>query len=515
MRLPAVFPFCFAATLAAQTPFCSQIRTLTEGSPSHWGVSVNALDGTPLCGIDDAKLFRPASNNKIFTTAAALALVGAEHTFETRVTGRLDPKTGAVQGDLTLVGGGDANLDAQDLPYVHSAAPHPPLAFHDLEDLAKQLAAQGVKTVNGDVVGDDTLFPYEPYGFSWELDDLVYGFGAPVSVLTIADNQLALTITPAKTGVAEVSLDQHGLGYYTVVADVNTVPANATGVGVQLQRLPGSRILRVFGSVRQGAEPEVEHIAIDDPAAFAALAFRSVLAEHGIVVKGSWRSQHAPVRDGIGFLEALRLPDAGEAAIAAGGASPKACSSPHPAGPPTLAVHLSAPLGQDVVFTDKTSQNLHAELLLHAVAERNPCAAPSTVEGARMIRAFLLHAGVQPDDFVLYDGSGLSSHDLVAPRAFTQLLGYAAKQPWFADFKAALPVGGVDGSLAGRFTETLRGKVFAKTGSLGETRTLSGYLTAASGNTVIFSIMVDNHPPGSSADRQLMDQVVEQIAATN
>ena len=129
---------------------------------------------------------------------------------------------------------------------------------------------------------------------------------------------------------------------------------------------------------------------------------------------------------------------------------------------------------------------------------------------------FVEHAGVDKDDFVFYDGSGLSGHDLVTPRATVRLLQYAAGQPWFADWKESLPVGGEDGTLGSRFGKApLKDHVFAKTGTLGEARALSGYLDCASGRTVIFSIMVGNHAPGSNADRDVMDKVVAAIAAGN
>ena len=291
--------------------------------------------------------------------------------------------------------------------------------------------------------------------------------------------------------------------------------------GIDIERLPGSRTLRVFGSIPADAPPDVEEIAIDDPAAFAAMAFRQVLTAHGITVQGTTRALHRPSRNGSGFLTQLRQPlDPEEAAhkhVAVPAACPTAPSSP------TLATHTSAPLAQDVTYTNKVSQNLHAELLLHALGLLTPCSDGSTVAGARTIRSFVTQVGispaaVSPDDFVLYDGSGLSSHDLVAPRAFTQLLVFAATQPWFPTFKASLPVGGVDGSLASRFPGPLQGKVFAKTGSLGESRALSGYLTTASGTTLAFSIMDDNHPPSSPGhtpdDRTLMDHLLELLAAS-
>jgi D-alanyl-D-alanine carboxypeptidase/D-alanyl-D-alanine-endopeptidase (penicillin-binding protein 4) len=519
MRTALLLALLATAADAQPSPVCTQIQALTAASPAHWGVSVTTLDGATICAIDAAKLFRPASNNKLLTTAAALAILGPNHTFETKVTGMLDPATGVVQGDLTLVGGGDANLDSGDLPYnPHPPQPAPPFAFHDLEDLAAQLAAKGVKSVTGDIVADDTLFPYQPYVSSWELEDVVGNDGPPVSALTIADNQLKLTVTPgAVNGPAAVTLDQHGVPFYTIVAEVQTRPAKSVA-GFQIERYPGSRILHVYGAIAADAPPESEEVSIDDPAAYAAMALQQVLEAHGITVAGVAKAEHRSSNlSGEGFLTQLQIPLDRETRTLSGESLPYSCMSP--LRPPTLATHTSAPLAEDVVYTDKVSQNLHAELMLHALGRVVPCFEGSTVAGARMVRAFLLKVGVAPDDFLLYDGSGLSSHDLVAPRALTQLLAYADKQPWFSDFKAALPVGGTDGSLTNRFTgedqPQLKGKVFAKTGSLGESRALSGYVTAASGQTLAFSLMDDNHPPSTTADRTLMDQILALIAAAN
>jgi len=194
------------------------------------------------------------------------------------------------------------------------------------------------------------------------------------------------------------------------------------------------------------------------------------------------------------------------------------CGVSNDAGDRELAVHQSVTVAEDVVVTNKLSQNLHAELLLHqlGVAFSDDQDGGSTVQGLRVVRQFLLNSGIDKDDFVFFDGSGLSGHDLVTPRATARLLQYASGQPWFADWKSSLPVGGVDGSLEERFAKApLKGKVFAKTGTLGEARALSGYLECASGKTVIFSIMVGNHLPQTHADRDVMDRIVAAIAAAN
>ena len=525
---------CLAASLcAAQTPATptppsladqiAQILSTPEVTRDHWGIYISTVDGTPIYGLNEAQLFQPASNTKLYTTSAAMALLGPDHTLETRVTGNLDPKSGVVKGDLTLVGSGDANLDSEDLPYVPPAArpktpegkplPHQPNPMHDINNLVAQLVAKGVKEIHGDIVGDDTLFPWEPYPQDWSIDDAVWGYGAPVSALTISDNELRLEIDPGSTvgQPATVALEQ-AVPYYTIQNQTQTVATKAEATGVQVERMIGSRVLRLYGSIAFKDEADVEHVAIEDPAEYAAMALRSALMEHGIAVTGPARAQHRISSNGTGFLRALHGPLDAEQAVVAGGDVSSRCAIPTESNH-VLAAHQSAPLAQNVLFTNKVSQNLHAELLLHQSGRLSVGCDGSTVEGARMIRAFLIHAGLDPNDFIFFDGSGLSGHDLTTPRATAKLLSYATTQPWFAAWRASLPIAGEDGSLIERFKSgPAKDHVFAKTGTLSEARALSGYLDAASGRTIIFSIMVGNHLPGS-ADRDAMDKIVAAIQA--
>jgi len=498
------------------TPLGKQVETLLEDpavSRAHWGIAVTRLDGTPLYGHDEGKLFRPASNNKIFTTATAMALLGPGKKFDTRVFGKLNA-TGTVTGDLTLVGGGDANFGADDLPYApHSEsssgtpAPPKPPALTDLKALVDQLVARGVKRITGDVVGDDTLYPYEPYAESWAQDDEVWGYGAPVSALSIANNQLELVVTPGQP--AKIQLQQN-VPYYRVQSEVETVAAGQRADGIQVERLPSSRVIRVYGSMAADAAPDGEEVAIADPAEYAAKALRRMLVRRGITVTGKARAKHQPPADAGSYRAELLAADPCDATQCR-----IECRTPPP--PPAaemLASHTSAPLAEDVVLTNKVSQNLHAELFLHNLGRQSACGDGSILVGARLIRANLLHAGLDPDDFLFFDGSGLSDHDLVAPRATATFLAYVAKQPWFPQWKASLPDSGENGSLAHRFPDApVKGHIFAKTGTLGESRALSGYLDAASGRTVIFSIFVDDHTPATTADRATMDKIVTAIAA--
>ena len=518
------------------TPLGAQIAALLADpgvSRAHWGVAVTAMDGTPIFGLDEGKFFRPASNAKLYTTAAAMAMLGPNATVTTKIYGDLDAN-GTVAGDLRIVGAGDANLASDDLPYVPPSqrpkGPQPqPVALDDLSALADQLLAKGVKRVTGRVVGDDTLFVHEPFADSWDVGDLVWGYGAPVTALTIADNEMKLTVAPGtvagpkgheRRGPVTVTLEQNGVPYYTVDSQVETTPVG-TGGHVNVDRLPGNRVLRVYGSMAVDAEPDVEHVSIDNPALYAAMALKQMLVERGIAVDGDATVVHREMRDGHGFLSSVDAPLTECEQTVVNGNPPCAPSCPVAVRPAVLAAHDSAPLADDVKLTLKVSQNLHAELLLRRLGSwwQGDCTiatSGSTVQGARIVRGFLLRAGLDPADFVLYDGSGLSSHDLVTPRATAQLLAYATKQPWFAQWKAALPVGGEDGTLSARFPDApLKDHLFAKTGTLGESRGLSGYVDTASGKQVIFSIFVDDHAPNGSKDREVMDKIVAAIAANN
>jgi len=327
----------------------------------------------------------------------------------------------------------------------------------------------------------------------------------------VNDNQLELTVKPAtatgKPATVELLPD---IGYYKLQVTVQTVAAEVPA-SIRIDRGMGSRLVRVGGTVAIGA-PYSTEIAIEDPAEFAAQALKQALEAHGIKVDGKAVAHHRSALDTSGFSDESHTPlpklpheapaDQSEMTV---------CNDDCP----LRVEHRSPTLAEDIVLTLKVSQNLHAELLLRRLGKQYGTDG-STAQGARVVRQFLLNAGLDGDDFIFYDGSGLSGHDLVTPRATAKLLAYATQQPWFAQWRAGLPVGGEDGTLAGRFAKPpLKDHLFAKTGTLSEARALSGYVDCASGQTVIFSVMVDNHAPNTPADRDVMDRIVAAIAANN
>jgi D-alanyl-D-alanine carboxypeptidase/D-alanyl-D-alanine-endopeptidase (penicillin-binding protein 4) len=475
---------------------------------AHWGISVVALNGSPIYQLNDGQYFNPASNAKLFTTATAYALLPSGLTFTTLVSSSGPVSSeGAVRGDITIFGVGDPNISARTMPYgMKTERTGPPLAA--LEDMADQIVRHGVHSVSGDIVGDDTWFVYERYGAGWSWDDLQWGFGAPVSALTVNDNEVYLNAAPAaQVGqIAPASWDP-ATAYYTLNNSLTTSPAgDPAKPGVE--RSPGSMTVRIFGWTPLGQPGLHEALAIEDPAEYAARSLRAMLIERGVEVSGRARAQHRLPTDSSDFLAAQQQSIELHPITALNVQAPNA-------GPTLLASHVSPPLGDDLVVTNKVSQNLHAEIALRTLGKLESSDG-SLVEGTRVVRQFLISAGIAPTDFVLFDGCGLSVSDLATPRAFTTLLTYAARQSWSEAFRTSLPVGGVDGTLSTRFKQPLlNGKVFAKTGTLGEARALSGYLVAASGQTVVFSIMCTDHSPSTAADRTAMDKIVAAIAESN
>jgi D-alanyl-D-alanine carboxypeptidase/D-alanyl-D-alanine-endopeptidase (penicillin-binding protein 4) len=179
-----------------------------------------------------------------------------------------------------------------------------------------------------------------------------------------------------------------------------------------------------------------------------------------------------------------------------------------------LAHRTSVPLAQDITLTNKVSQNLHAELLLRLLGKTLGTDG-SFEEGTRVVRQFMVSAGVDDNDMFFYDGSGMSMDDRVTPRALTKLLTYAARQPWGEAWRETLPVAGVDGTLSSRFKDSpVKGRIWAKTGTLAESNCLSGYVAGASGKTLAFSIMVNGHRPNSTDESKAIDRIAEAIAAT-
>lgn len=443
---------------------------------TRFGLMVTDPDGKEIVAINPDGRFIPASNTKIYTTVTAFALL----------PGINQPDTGGgatvtlVGQDVVLAGRGDARMSSADDCTVDCLA-----------TLADAIAAKTKHVRN--IIGDDTIFPDQRWspGMSW--NNIPSSSGTGISALTLDDNELKLTITPARPGEpAKADL----WPYFTIDNQAKTVAGAETELG--WDRDPNGKTLRITGTIGADAKPKTWKLGIDDPADYAAWRLKVLLEARGVKVKGQVQTRHRP-------LAPIDDPEyRAKKGVALARAVPAA---------PALASLTPAPVAEDLKHINKVSQNLHAELTLRrlAVLQGNGAIA----DGVAQVQSVLEKAGVPRTAWDLSDGSGMSSYNRVSPRSSVTLLRWVSAQPWAVQFRETLPIAGVDGTLSRRFKGTpLEGKVFAKTGTLNATNALAGYFTGASGKTYTFAFYANDVPGDVSATRY-MDDVLNLVAAAN
>ena len=476
-----------ALALVAASPAQAWAQTLQQrvetgleaAAPgTRFGLVVADEDGRELVAIDPEGRFVPASNTKLLTTAAAFAtLAGLDQADSSGGAAvRLD-RNGDGPADLILRGHGDARMSSA-----------PDCVVDCLAALADAVAAS-TRLVRH-VVGDDSLFPDQRWspGMSW--NNIPTRSGTAISALSLDDNEVAMRVLPTAPGhPPSIEL----LSYYIVDNRAMTVAAGSTELG--FDRLPGSRIVRLMGTIVAGAAPVILRLGVDDPAHYAAWRLKSLLEARGVRVVGEAQARHRPF---MPFDDPRRRNGA---------------PAPRPPEPEALARLTPEPLAADLARINKASQNLHAELLLRRLGRVQ--GSGSVEDGIATIAAMLDRAGVPRSGWDLSDGSGMSTYNRLAPRAVVTLLRWIAAQPWGEAWRGTLPVAGVDGTLANRFRGTpLEGRLFAKTGTLNATNALSGYMIGRSGRTLTFSFYANDVPEAGSA-AAIMDSVLALIAAEN
>jgi D-alanyl-D-alanine carboxypeptidase/D-alanyl-D-alanine-endopeptidase (penicillin-binding protein 4) len=482
------------------------VLTEAHAARGYWGILVADRDtGEVLYELNADHFFMPASNAKIFTTALALATLGRDYRFRTTLESQAPlGSDGRIAGDLRLVGRGDPDLSNRVFPYAGRFERDGPVE-KVLAEMADAAVAKGLKEVDGDIVADDSYFPYDPFPEGWTTGDLFFTFGAPVSAIAFNENSFSIDVRPGiRIGSTAVITTEPNAASDAFRSEITTSsPGSAPAFAVVRQ--PGVDFILVRGSIPLGHAPVQLEFAMTQPAETAALVLKQLLEARGVRVTGSTVAQHASPPETTAAGEPV-FPSTG----------PPASPPPAPVAA-VLAEHLSPPLIECIRMTNKISQNLHAELLLRTVG-REKSGLGSTAAGLKVERDFLAAAGIADGDVVLSDGSGLSRDDLVTPRAVVALLEYAARQPWGSGFLSTLPVAGVNGTLQDRMKDTPAwGRIEAKTGSHEDAHALSGYATSESGESLVFAIFGNNNrqhgPDATTALDAIATAMVETLGA--
>ena len=474
---------CFLAPwhpVSAQT-LTKRLDSLLDAPPLNrhlWGIAIADSNGRTIFSRNADRLFIPASNTKLLVTAAAAVLLPPDWTARTSLYATGPVANGVLQGHLVLYGRGDPTMGRRCFSVdTTQAGACQADAFAPLRDLARGLAARGVTSVAGDVIGDGSFFEPAIIHPTWETGDLAWWYAAPVSGLGFTDNSLEVTTTATTPGAPATITLWPDLGNAALENRTRTV-AEGSRSTFDIVRDGTGRFIAV-GDVPIIGRPRTSYIAVEDPSLYTALAFRQALMEHGIAVLGGTRS----TVDSMLFRDAR--------------------------GGPALAEVQSRPLRDWIFPIHNTSQNWYAEMLLKELG-RTQGGEGSWDAGIAVVRRFLIDSvGVDSTAVSQSDGSGLSAQNLVAPAAFLRILSYMRRHPRYEVFAAGLPRSGLPGSLRNRFTGTpLEGQVLAKTGSIAGVNTLSGYVTTKNGRTLMVSIQANHHTLGGRAMIAAIDSLV-------
>jgi D-alanyl-D-alanine carboxypeptidase/D-alanyl-D-alanine-endopeptidase (penicillin-binding protein 4) len=441
---------------------------------AHWGVMVQSLETGEIFYRQNAdKLFMPASNNKLITAAVSLSRLGVDYRFQTRVaaTGPIS-EDGTLQGDLVVIGGGDPAISERFYD------DDPTGAFRDWAD---SLKARGISRIAGDVVGDDDLFDDVHIGPGWAWDYLDAYYAAEIGALLYNEGAVTYRIAPGDSvGAPAVVESLPRTSYLTLDIDIATV-ADSTGVYVRADRRPFSNEARLWGEIWVNGDTVTRYLAPHDPTLFFVTVLSEVLEEEGIEVGG-------------GPADLDDLADEPMDSLV------------------TLFVHQSPTLAEIVEPFLKRSQNQIGEMLMRYLG----AAASDTGSvrtGRRVVESTLTNWGLTPTSYIYVDGSGLSRYNYVSPDALVRLLRVMARRPEFDVYYESLPIAGVDGTIRNRMRGTrAEGNVHAKTGSISNSRALSGYVTTLDGEMLIFSMIANNFDVSSRAAEYLQDLAVERLA---
>lgn len=441
---------------------------------AHWGVLIKSLKtGEVWYERNSKRMFNPASNEKIPSAAAALTVLGPDFTFTTDLCARGIISDSVLNGDLVVFGNGDPTL------YSHF--------MKDPRDLfrnwALQLKNKGIKRITGNLIGDDNAFDDNSIGYGWSLDGLDAWYSAEIGALQLNENYVDIKIIPPQDKNGKTTFEPNiPSSYYTIIDNLTVCD---TGINdVTVSRPYGVNKIMVSGTIVAGKKPFVESPALTNPTLFYVTVLKEVLNEEGIKVDG----QAVDCDDIPGWKH-------------------------QPSDFLVIDSHNS-PLLKDIIKEMmKRSQNLYAETMPRILGLKSS-GLGSFRNGKKVVEGVLKQFGIEPSTYAYMDGSGLSRYDYISPEQLVKILSAMRQSPYWEQWRDAQPVAGVDGTLKNRMKGTkAEGNVRAKTGTISNVRGLSGYVTTADGEEVVFSFLVNGHLRPSADNEKITDSVLDMIAS--
>lgn len=447
-----------------------------EFANGHWGVLVVDTRGDTLYSHNAGKLFMPASNQKILTSAVAWQHLGPDYRYRTSFVAHGAIEGGVLNGDLGVVGRGDPSVS----DHMRGDAMQPLLAVAD------SLAARGITRIRGKLLAEGNAFPDAVLGFGWSWDDLEDDYSAAIDELLfnegftnvivhagdVAGDSVRVETMPTRTWPR---LRVSAVTVAPVIMPTDTTLPRPPRPFITIRKDSVNGDVLVGGSIVAGKTDTLVVTHRDPDAAYIA-AFREALASRGITV--------------------------GDEAVPSANAD-------------TIVTMVSPSLREILPPFMKPSQNQIGEMLFKTLGlERDSTHLGTAAAGRRVVERQLLAWGADSSGFVVRDGSGLSRYDYVSPETILHVLDAMRRDTAFLSYYDAMPIAGIDGTIRTRMRGTpAAGNVHAKTGSVAQARSLSGYVQSLTGDTLMFSILANNWSVPASRVTSAADSIAARLAS--
>lgn len=443
----------------------------SEAYDAFWAVIVRDSTGRILEGYNFDKLVQPASNLKLLSSAAILDELGEDYTYRTGMYGFGYQEGGTWQGDILIEGVGDPSI---------SGTFYNEDRFHVFDKFYTAIDTLGIRKISGNLIGNSAYFDQQPYPKGWSWEDLSFYYGVEISALSFNENAVDLTVVAEKAvgETPEIRWFPFDTDYVNFINEQVITPSN-TEYDEFYRRILGTNTIILRSKVPQNYV-EKESLSVLNAPMFFMDTFKKYLGDGGISLGGR-------------IIIDEQLPDTGDDYT-------------------LLSMHESVPVSKMLTEINKESSNFYTEMMLKTAAAEHYDVQGTTDLGLTLIKDFAASIQLDTTKIELNDGSGMAPATLITPEDLTSLLVKMQNRPDFDTYKKSLSLAGIDGSLQHRFKDTpLYKKIYGKTGYVSGVRALSGYMTAATGKPLIFSIVTNNHTEKTSYIDELHESILLQI----
>lgn len=440
--------------------FSTDFFKTTQAGISFYDLTTNKT----LFKHNEKLLFRPASNEKILTTAAGYLFLGEDYKFKTSVYHTGEVNDSICNGDIYIVGGFD-----------------PDFSSNDLDSIVSEIKHSGIKKINGNIYGDvsamDSLF----WGEGWMWNDDPEPYAAYLTPLTINKNSIQIAYGPGEIGKEAIIELIPKTNFFQIKNSSSTIDTGKTTIRITRDWINRNNTILVSGNITEKSKCDTTSVNVFNPAFYFLNLMKESIEQNGISFKGKV--------DTLTLLQQAKKIFSFERNI--------------------------EPV---ITNTNKISDNLSAEMILRALA-LNSFNKPATAEkGIRFVDSLITLTGLNPKSYRIVDGSGLSNYNLISAELLSEILKYYyfKKPDLFPKLLSSFPVSGVDGTLKNRMKESkVFKRVHAKTGTISGVSSLSGYLESKSGHMIAFSILIQNFVGPSADARSIQDKLCEIIFEMN